>query len=68
MHSSRAIRRSTFLLTLAFGLAAPVALSGCGDSAKTELAAPENKPMVRAKDSMDYYKKSHNIPTAPPKR
>jgi len=60
-------RRSTALLALAIGLGQPVALTGCGEAAKTEPAAPENRPVVTAKDSMDFYKKSKNMPTAAPK-
>jgi hypothetical protein len=68
MHSSRTIRRSSLLLTLSVGLIAPLALAGCGEKVEAPSAAPEDSPNVKAKDSMDFYKKSKNIPANPGKR
>jgi uncharacterized protein YceK len=65
MPQARPIRRSPLLLALAIGFGPALMLSGCSESTKTETAAPENKPMISAKDSMDYYKKTQSKQNVP---
>jgi hypothetical protein len=59
MPPARTVRVFPIVLALAFGFGPMLALSGCGDSSKTEMVPPED-PAVKAKDSMDYYLKSMN--------
>jgi hypothetical protein len=59
MPQARTVRVFPIVLTVAFGFGPLLALSGCGDSSKTEAVPPED-PSVKAKDSMDYYLKSMN--------
>jgi hypothetical protein len=68
MPQVRPVRKSPLILALAIGLGPALMLSGCGESAKTESAAVENKPGVSAKDSMDYYLKNKTAKKGAPGR
>ncbi len=55
------IRRRSFLLS---GLASTglILIAGCGEGASEAPPKPEEDPSVKAKDSMDFYKKNMNKP------
>ena len=57
MSRPRTGRVSPLVLALAFGSSSLLAVSGCGGGSD-ELVTPVEPPAVKAKDSMDYYKKS----------
>ena len=63
MRRSRSVCVSSVLASLAFGLAVPLALPGCGGGGGgTEMVKPETAPAVSAKDSMNAYLQAHHQP------